>query len=144
MPNDFDDDNDDDDDDDDDNDFKGFYTNFRQHRQQAFHSMPRNQHNAKGTYNSNKGHNNSRKPAGDDSYTDKEKEVDNYTLLGVNSNATERDIKSAYRKLALKYHPDKNQGNEAATEMFKKITGAYSILSDKQTRAKYDHTRKYS
>jgi Flp pilus assembly protein TadD len=131
------------DDDDDDDDFQRFYTNFNQYRrnnanQKNFGS------NCRGNTHSHNQNNGRKNVQSDDSDTDKEPEVDNYTLLGINSNATERDIKSAYRKLALKYHPDKNQGDEKSTEMFKKITSAYSILSDKQSRAKYDHTRKYS
>ena len=146
--------NDSDDDDGDDDHFRSFYSNFQQQRRphnQYPNNNGRNQYNnnnGRSQYNNNSSNNkknhNHKQTKSDDSDTDKEKEVDHYTLLGVNSSSTERDIKSAYRKLALKYHPDKNQGDEAATEMFKKITGAYSILSDKQSRAKYDHTRKYS
>jgi curved DNA-binding protein len=63
---------------------------------------------------------------------------DYYKVLGVERNATEADIKSAFRKLALKYHPDRNQGNDSAEEKFKEINEAYEVLSDKQKRARYD------
>ncbi len=63
---------------------------------------------------------------------------DYYELLGVDQNADAKDIKSAYRKLALKYHPDKNPGNSEAEETFKQINEAYAVLSDPQKRARYD------
>ncbi|KAG7881280.1 hypothetical protein KL938_003410 [Ogataea parapolymorpha] len=61
-----------------------------------------------------------------------------YNLLEVTPTATDLEIKKSYRKLAIKYHPDKNHGNEEAAEIFKKVSEAYQILSDKQLRAKYD------
>lgn len=61
-----------------------------------------------------------------------------YDILGLDKNATEDDIKKAYRKLAQKYHPDKNKDNKEAEEKFKKINVAYETLSDKQKRANYD------
>lgn len=61
-----------------------------------------------------------------------------YDLLEVQTNATEIQIKKSYRKLAIKYHPDKNPGNEEAAETFKKISEAYQTLSDQTLRAKYD------
>lgn len=61
-----------------------------------------------------------------------------YDLLEVKTNATELEIKKSYRKLAIKYHPDKNPGNEQAAETFKQISEAYQILSDKEKRLKYD------
>ncbi|WP_296864624.1 J domain-containing protein [uncultured Methanobrevibacter sp.] len=61
-----------------------------------------------------------------------------YDILGVNKNATADEIKSAYRKLALKYHPDRNPGDKAAEEKFKEIAEAYSVLSDESKRKKYD------
>ncbi|KAG7737442.1 hypothetical protein KL923_003831 [Ogataea haglerorum] len=61
-----------------------------------------------------------------------------YDLLEVTPTATDLEIKKSYRKLAIKYHPDKNHGNEEAAEIFKKVSEAYQILSDKQLRAKYD------
>ena len=63
---------------------------------------------------------------------------DLYEVLGLTKNATQSEIKSAYRKLAVKYHPDKNPGNKAAEEKFKKITAAYDVLSDETKRRQYD------
>lgn len=63
---------------------------------------------------------------------------DYYEILGVQRNASEQEIKSAYRKLAIQYHPDKNPGDSAAEEKFKEAAEAYSILSDAQQRASYD------
>lgn len=63
---------------------------------------------------------------------------DYYEVLGVSRNATEDEIKKAYRKLALKYHPDRNKGNKEAEERFKEINEAYAVLSDKEKRQQYD------
>ena len=63
---------------------------------------------------------------------------DYYKILGVLKSATEKEIKSAYRKLALKYHPDKNTGDKIAEEKFKEINEAYEILSDTQKKKHYD------
>ena len=68
------------------------------------------------------------------------KGADHYTLLGIHPKATEKEIKSAYRKLALKYHPDKNK-EKSAEEIFKAISSAYNVLSDKSARYRYDLTR---
>ena len=62
-----------------------------------------------------------------------------YDVLGVDKKATPDQIKSAYRKLAMKYHPDRNQGNEEAAERFKEINEAHETLSDEQKRAAYDY-----
>jgi curved DNA-binding protein len=63
---------------------------------------------------------------------------DYYDLLGVQKTASEEEIKKAYRKLALKYHPDRNPGNKQAEEQFKEINEAYAVLSDKDKRKEYD------
>jgi molecular chaperone DnaJ len=63
---------------------------------------------------------------------------DYYEILEVNRNASETEIKKAYRRLAIKFHPDKNPGDKAAEEKFKELTEAYSVLSDSQKRATYD------
>ena len=62
-----------------------------------------------------------------------------YDILGVDKKATPEQIKSAYRKLAMKYHPDRNQGDAAAAEKFKEINEANETLSDEQKRAAYDY-----
>jgi curved DNA-binding protein len=61
-----------------------------------------------------------------------------YKLLGVNQNASDEEIKKAYRKLAMQYHPDRNQGNKQAEEKFKEISEAYAVLSEPQKRKQYD------
>ena len=63
---------------------------------------------------------------------------DYYEVLGVGKDATEQDIKGAYRRLALKYHPDRNPDDPTAEEKFKEASEAYSVLSDAQKRAAYD------
>ncbi len=63
---------------------------------------------------------------------------DYYEVLGINRSATDDDIKKAFRKMALKYHPDKNHGNKQAEERFKEINEAYAVLSDAEKRRAYD------
>ena len=64
---------------------------------------------------------------------------DYYDVLGVNKSASPSDIKSAYRKLAVKYHPDKNPGDTTAEDKFKEASEAYGILSDKSKKENYDN-----
>jgi DnaJ-class molecular chaperone len=64
--------------------------------------------------------------------------ADYYGLLGIERDADDKAIKSAYRKLALRYHPDRNPGDDAAVERFKEINEAYAVLSDGEKRARYD------
>ncbi|WP_294362499.1 molecular chaperone DnaJ [uncultured Clostridium sp.] len=63
---------------------------------------------------------------------------DYYAALGLEKGASDADIKKAFRKLAIKYHPDKNQGNKEAENKFKEINEAYQVLSDPDKKAKYD------
>jgi len=63
---------------------------------------------------------------------------DYYNILGVNKNSSDGEIKRAYRKLAMKYHPDRNPNRKEAEERFKEINEAYAVLSDKEKRKQYD------
>ena len=64
--------------------------------------------------------------------------ADYYEVLGVSRDASDQELKSAYRKQALKYHPDRNPGDHAAEEKFKEASEAYQVLSDADKRAAYD------
>ena len=64
--------------------------------------------------------------------------IDYYETLEVSKSADAAEIKKAYRKLALQFHPDRNQGDKEAEEKFKAINEAYQVLSDEQKRATYD------
>lgn len=68
---------------------------------------------------------------------------DFYKILGVADNANQDEIKKAYRKLAVKYHPDKNQNDKNAEDKFKEINEAYETLSDENKKNEYDNIRKY-
>src|ERR1044071_9179096 len=63
---------------------------------------------------------------------------DYYEVLGVSRTATDSEIKSAYRKLAVRYHPDKNPGDVAAEDKFKEAAEAYGVLADGEQRQRYD------
>ena len=63
---------------------------------------------------------------------------DLYKELGVDKNASADEIKKAYRNLAFKYHPDRNEGDAAAEDKFKKINAAYAVLGDESKRRQYD------
>ena len=66
-----------------------------------------------------------------------ESKRDYYEVLGVSKDADAKEIKKAYRKLAMKYPPDKNPGDKAAEEKFKEINEAYEVLSDEEKRSTY-------
>ena len=66
---------------------------------------------------------------------------DYYSVLEVPRTATQDEIKKAFRKQAMKYHPDRNPGNKEAEEKFKQVAAAYEVLSDEKKRQMYDHAR---
>jgi molecular chaperone DnaJ len=68
-------------------------------------------------------------------------EKDYYQILGVAKNASQTDVKKAYRKLAQRYHPDANPGDKAAEERFKEISAAYDVIGDEEKRRQYDQIR---
>ena len=68
---------------------------------------------------------------------------DYYEVLGVQKGASEAELKKAYRKMAVKYHPDQNPGDKEAEEKFKDVSEAYDVLKDKQMRARYDAIRQF-
>ena len=63
---------------------------------------------------------------------------DYYDALGLKKGASEEEIKKAFRKMAMKYHPDRNPGDKTAEEKFKEVNEAYSVLSDPDKKSKYD------
>jgi DnaJ-class molecular chaperone len=65
-------------------------------------------------------------------------ERDFYKILGIPRSANEKEIKRAFKKMSLQYHPDKNQGNEDALKKFQDVSAAYEVLSDSEKRRKYD------
>tara|TARA_B100001093_G_scaffold518011_1_gene601374 strand:- start:390 stop:1349 length:960 start_codon:yes stop_codon:yes gene_type:complete len=69
--------------------------------------------------------------------------TDYYQILGVSQDADQDTIKKSYRKLSMKYHPDKNKGDPTAEEKFKEISNAYTILSDKEAKSRYDIERRF-
>src|SRR5438128_12476846 len=64
---------------------------------------------------------------------------DYYSVLGLRHDASDKEIKQTYRRLARQYHPDVNPGDAAAEQRFKEISEAYSVLSNPESRKKYDH-----
>ena len=122
------------------------WDSFKDRKPKRSHSKPRskpssqNQHSTRHSYKENNasssnsnGSQNSREP-------DISANSDHYSLLGISRNATEGEIKKAFRKMALKYHPDKNSDKDAA-EVFRRAEEAKTILMDAQSRGEYDRTQ---
>ena len=93
-------------------------------------------------HNSHRSHSSNIPPPPPPSYSATNSDKTHYQVLGVQPSASAQEVKVAFRKLALKYHPDKNK-EVGAEEMFKKITSSYEILKDTQKRASYDHQFSY-
>ena len=70
--------------------------------------------------------------------------MNHYQTLGISQTASEKEIKQAYRKLAMKHHPDRNKGTQASEEEFKKVNEAYSILSDPSKKRDYDYSLRHA
>lgn len=68
---------------------------------------------------------------------------DYYNILGLDKNSSQEDIKKAYRKLAIKWHPDKNEGSKEAEDKFKEISEAYDVLSNQDKKSKYDNLNRF-
>ena len=66
---------------------------------------------------------------------------DHYQTLGLNNNASQKEIKKAYKKLAFKFHPDKNNGDSFFEQMFREVKGAYDVLSNPRLKKEYDSKR---
>ena len=82
-----------------------------------------------------------RKPSWDEGRCNIMPQTDYYEILGVDKTAAPKQLKEAYRKLAFKYHPDRNKGNPQASEKMKQVNEAYAVLSDPSKKSEYDMLR---